>query len=105
MTESAPGFLLHVVRVADGLHHNPGRMLLIVRGPYAHLEDRLRRLFEGRHDVEVILDRRYRERRRRDEAPGIERRRTDRREHDVEVPLDQLGWALVVRPTRSLRLC
>ena len=56
MTESAPGFLLHVVRVADGLHHNPGRMLLIVRGPYAHLEDRLRRLFEGRHDVEVILE-------------------------------------------------
>ena len=41
MTESTPGFLLHVVRVADGLHHNPGRMLLIVRGPYAHLEDRL----------------------------------------------------------------
>jgi len=59
----------------------------------------------GMHDVEVILDRRYRERRRRDVAPGIERRRTDRREHDVDVPLDQLGWALVVRPTQSLRLC
>ena len=58
----------------------------------------------GMNDVEVILDRRFRERRRRDQSPGIERRRTDRREHDVDVPLDQLGWAMVVRPTRSLGL-
>ena len=85
MTESAPGFLLHVVRVADGLHHNPGRMLLIVRGPYAHLEDRLRRLFEGRHDVEVILDRRRGERRTRSQANQPERRRADRRTPKEEI--------------------
>jgi len=58
----------------------------------------------GMNDVEVILDRRFRERRRRDHTPGVERRRTDRREHDVDVPLDQLGWAMVVLPTRSSRL-
>ena len=94
MTESAPGFLLHVVRVADGLHHNPGRMLLIVRGPYAHLEDRLRRLFEGRHDVEVILDRRRGERRTRSQANQPERRRADRRtpkEDILEIVLEGSG--------------
>jgi len=94
MTESAPGFLLHVVRVADGLHHNPGRMLLIVRGPYAHLEDRLRRLFEGRHDVEVILDRRRGERRTPSRAGQPERRRTDRRlakEDILEIILEGNG--------------
>jgi hypothetical protein len=78
MTESAPRFILRVVRVVEGLHHNPGRMLLIVRWPYAHLEERLRRLFEGRHDVEVILDRRRGERRTRSQDQP-ERRRTDRR--------------------------
>jgi len=94
MTESAPGFLLHVVRVADRLHHNPGRMLLIVRGPYAHLEDRLRRLFEGRHDVEVILDRRRGERRTRSQANQPERRRADRRtpkEDILEIVLEGSG--------------
>ena len=94
MTESAPGFLLHVVRVADGLHHNPGRMLLIVRGPYAHLEDRLRRLFEGRHDVEVILDRRRGQRRARSQADQPERRRADRRtpkEDILEIVLEGNG--------------
>ena len=94
MSESAPGFLLHVVRVADGLHHNPGRMSLIVRGPYAHLEDRLRRLFEGRHDVEVILDRRRGQRRARSQADQPERRRADRRtpkEDILEIVLEGSG--------------
>ena len=52
----------------------------------------------------VILDRRFRERRRRDEPAGTERRRTDRREQDVDVTLEQLGWALVVRPSVTLGL-
>ena len=95
MTESAPGFLLHVVRVADRLHHNPGRMLLIVRGPYAHLEDRLRRLFEGRQDVvEVILDRRRGQRRARSQADQPERRRADLRtpkEDILEIVLEGSG--------------
>jgi len=54
--------------------------------------------------VMVILDRRFRERRRRDEPVGTERRRTDRREQDVDVTLEQLGWALVVRPSVTLGL-
>jgi len=59
----------------------------------------------GMDGVKVILDRRFRERRRRDEpALGIERRRIERREQDVDATLEKLGWALVVRPTRPLGL-
>jgi len=49
-----PSFFLSVFGVAEELHHNPARMRVIVRRSYAHLENRLRRAFEGRADVEVI---------------------------------------------------
>lgn len=51
----------------------------------------------GKDGVEVVLDRRYRERRRRDTPTGAERRRIDRRRHSVGETLDLLGWALVRR--------
>jgi len=58
----------------------------------------------GMDGVTVILDRRFRERRRCDEPAGIDRRRNERREQDVDVTLEQLGWALVVRPSVTLGL-
>lgn len=52
----------------------------------------------GTPGVEVIFDRRYRERRRRDEPVMTEQRRlADRRRHDIATTLDNLGWALVRR--------
>jgi len=51
----------------------------------------------GKDGVEVVLDRRFRERRRRDDAIAPERRRTDRRQHDIEGTLENLGWAFVRR--------
>ena len=51
----------------------------------------------GKDGVEVVLDRRFRERRRRDDAAITERRRNDRRRHDIQGALDDLGWALVRR--------
>ena len=80
------------------------RYLFIIAWENAARYEMVQERVAGMNDVKVILDRRFRERRRRDEAAGIERRRTDRREHDVDIPLEQLGWALVVCPTRSLRL-
>ena len=38
MTESIPAFVLRMLSVTEGLKHNPGRMLLIVRRPYAQLK-------------------------------------------------------------------
>ena len=85
MTESIPAFVMRVLGVTEGLRHNPGRMLLIVRRPYAHLEDRLRRAFEGREDVVVIPDRRRGDRRARARPIQEERRRVDRRSRQEEI--------------------
>jgi hypothetical protein len=60
-------------------------MLLIVRRPYAHLEDRLHRAFEGRDDVVVIADRRRGQRRVSDRLITMDRRRGDRRQPKEEL--------------------
>ncbi len=85
MTESTPAFVLRMLSVTEGLRHNPGRMLLIVRQPYAHLEDRLRRAFEGRDDIVVIRDRRRRDRRTSAGPVQDERRRAERRSRKEEM--------------------
>jgi len=83
--EFIPAFVLTILGVTEEAWHNPARMRLIVRRPYAHLEDRLRRAFEGRDDVEVISDRRRGERRRGDRPAEEERRRAERRAPKEEI--------------------
>ena len=85
MTESLPAFVIRMVSVTAGLRHNPGRMLLIVRRPYGHLEERLRRVFEGRDDIVVIPDRRSSDRRARGRPVQDERRRAERRSRKEEM--------------------
>lgn len=61
--------------------------------------DTVQERLAGKEGVEVIFDRRFRERRRRDDPTTTERRCGDRRRrHDVAETLDTLGWALVRRP-------
>src|SRR5213594_2409071 len=84
MAEFIPAFLMTVLGLTEGGRHNPGKMRLIVRRPYAYLENRIRQAFAG-HDVEVILDRRRGERRLRDRAPRDERRRDARRKTREEI--------------------
>jgi hypothetical protein len=83
--EFFPAFVVSVFAVRGGSTQNPGRMLLIVRRPYAHLEDRLRRAFEGREDVEIIADRRRGERRVSDRPVPVDRRRGERRTRKEEI--------------------
>jgi hypothetical protein len=45
--------------------------------------------------MEVIFDRRIAERRKREEPPASERRRTGRRIRDVSDALKEYGWVLV----------
>ncbi|HLQ65592.1 MAG TPA: hypothetical protein VK201_12940 [bacterium] len=52
---------------------------VIVPPAQAHLADPLTRMFEGRGDVEVLVDRRRGERRTQDQVVGSDRRRADRR--------------------------
>ena len=85
MTESIPAFVVRMLSVTESLSHNPGRMLLIVRRPYAQLEARLRRAFEGRDDIVVIPDRRRSDRRTSARPIQDERRRTERRSRKEEV--------------------
>lgn len=56
-----------------------GLLVIIIRRPFAHLEERFRRVFEGQEDVKVIVDRRHGDRRRSAEPVGLERRQADRR--------------------------
>ena len=94
MTESIPAFVMRMFTVTEGLRHNPGRMLLIVRRPYGHLEERLRRAFEGRDDIVVIPDRRRSNRRTSGRSVHEERRRADRRsraEEILEIVIEGVG--------------
>jgi hypothetical protein len=54
-------------------------MRMIVRRPYAYLEGRRRRAFEGRDDVDIISDRRRGERRVGARPVQKERRQGERR--------------------------
>jgi hypothetical protein len=60
--------------------------------------------FEGLGtQIDVVLDRRRGERRRRTDAPGTgaERRRADRRAYAIDGDLRGIGWALVRRDRAS----
>ena len=85
MTEFIPAFLMSILGVTGGVGHNPGRMRLIIRRPYAYLENRIRQTFEGRDDVEVIADRRRSERRLAHRSIQEERRRDARRKPQEEI--------------------
>jgi hypothetical protein len=83
--EFTPTFALTVLGMTEGSGHNPAGMRLIVKRPYAHLADRLRRAFQEREDVEVIIDRRRGQRRMSDRPVQAEQRRTDRRTSKEEI--------------------
>ena len=56
-----------------------------------------RETFESEPEVEIVLDRRREERRRRDIAPAVERRRADRRGTQRADLLKAQGWLIVRR--------
>lgn len=60
------------------------------------LYDSLRREFWTEPEVQVLLDRRFGDRRLRRTVPAPERRRADRRSRwDLDAQLRTLGWAVV----------
>lgn len=76
---SLPRFLLRIARATNPPERGTGMMSIIIRRPYAHLEQELCRAFEGQEDVKVIVDRRYDERRTSQQPVAMERRQADRR--------------------------
>ncbi len=72
---SLPDFLLKILRDTPGVNEARGRMVIIILQPYAYLEAELRSAFEGQEYVEVIVDRRTRERRTMQQPVEQDRRR------------------------------
>lgn len=72
------------------------RYLFIVAANQAHLWDLWTRRFSGEPKVQVLLDRRQGERRRRRQNDGWERRRVDRRnQQGIDRQLRNSGYAIV----------
>ncbi|MBI1847614.1 MAG: hypothetical protein HYR86_11670 [Candidatus Rokubacteria bacterium] len=59
------------------------------------LFDYLKDSFAGSETVEVILDRRRRQRRWRETIYPLDRRKADRRQRNIDAELQNLGWVLV----------
>jgi hypothetical protein len=71
--------------------------LLVVARHRRELYEQIKRAFAGHETVQVVLDRRVRQRRERKETPGLERRRQDRRSRSaIDEQLRTIGWALVL---------
>lgn len=68
-----------------GHSENPGKVCIIVPRTRAYLADLLVKAFEGREDVEIIVDKRYGERRTRKVIVAVERRWAERRRTKEEV--------------------
>ena len=78
-------FTMRIAKKAHLSEEEAGTMTIVVQQPYAHLERELRSAFKGQKDVKVILDRRHGERRKRRQAVGGERRKSDRRYQKEEM--------------------
>ena len=73
------------------------RHLLVVARDHIRLYEHLRRTLAGNQSVQVLLDRRGRERRQGKGQPAVDRRRADRRAHaNIDEQLRTIGWSLVL---------
>jgi len=85
-----PRLLFNICKATVAPEQGAGTMSIIIQRPYAYLKNQLLTAFKRQEDVNVIVDRRYRERRASEEPFAAERRRADRRtskEQLVEVIL------------------
>ena len=56
-----PDFLVKILRESPRHEEGRGKMIIIIRRPYAYLEAELHAAFRGQEEVQVIVDRRMRE--------------------------------------------
>ena len=72
------------------------RTLFIIARRVPLMYESLKQSFAGHADIDVILNRRRRERRRQTIPIQIDRRARDRRTLNIDALLRQLGWVVVV---------
>jgi len=80
-----PQFLLRIFKAVPPSEAGAGIMSIIIRQPYAQLEEELTQTFKGQKDVQVIVDRRHAEQRTKQQHVDAERRQADRRRTKEEV--------------------
>jgi hypothetical protein len=77
------------------------RLLIVVSRNEPELYRNLRQDFARIPQVEVVVDRRVRERRTRQGLVPIERRHADRRRHEIAHRIRLLGWEIVRLPDQT----
>jgi hypothetical protein len=80
-----PAFLVRILKAAARPEEGREKMCIVVRRPYAYLQEELRQGFEGQGDVQVVLDGRSGERRAGRDPMTAERRQADRRRAQQEI--------------------
>ena len=78
-------FQLKIVKATTEPGESGKSTLIIIRRPYAFLEAELRRAFEEQGDVQVVVDRRIRERRTSPQVVAVDSRHADRRTVKEEI--------------------
>ncbi len=96
------GFVLSALALIRefSTHRDSSMLLLIVARTEKALYDYQARRFAGHRRVEVILDRRYGERRRQPGPVGVERRRGERRKR-ANVDAEITAFGSVILPLNS----
>ena len=64
---------------------NPDKTTVIIRRPYAFLKVELFEAFEGNGEIDIIVDRRFGERRTETRPVAMDRRTADRRRSEEEI--------------------
>lgn len=76
---------MRIVKNTNLSEEGAGLMTIVVMRPYPNLEKELRSAFKGQKEVNVILDRRYEDRRKIEQAVEIERRQAEQRRQKEEL--------------------
>ena len=85
MKSVLPQFILRILKGVSPSEEGTGNMSIIIRKPYAHLEEELTKTFKGQKDIQVIVDKRYGERRKTQQDVEMERRHANRRQPNEEI--------------------
>ena len=80
---------------AEGQHPEPAKVIIVVARGENSLYRYTLATFESEPAVEVVLDRRYEERRRHATVPSVERRQRDRRSIRRVDLLKAQGWLII----------
>jgi len=94
LTRSSRGTLLHARRMTAGAQRNQTGYLVVVARSATELYTSLKKTFADSDSIEVIRDRRFSERRQRDDPVRLDRRLGDRRSyHHVEGQVRWCEWS------------